>query len=205
MQHKGGDKGVDCSFQVGDMGIGFPEKKTPYIKDKKTWFPPIDENHKFLRGNHDDPAMCSEHPNCVDDFGYFSTPDIFYVSGGYSVDFMDRTPNIDLWENEELEEYQFEQAMELYKKEKPRIMVSHEGPIVVKYDVVTNPIKKVIITRTERHLQEMFEVHQPEFWIFGHHHIRKNVWVQGTQFVALRELIFGKISDCIYEIPNLKW
>ena len=211
MQHKGGVKGVPCSFQTGDFGMGFSERDPIYSKDGKGWFPPIDRNHKFARGNHDDPSLCYGHPNYAGDYGYFEKPEIFYVSGGFSVDYFLRqardaiTGNKTWWENEELTQEQLDDAIEYYTTVKPKIMVSHECPTVVKYDVVTNPLKKDLISRTEKCLQRMFEIHQPEFWIFGHHHIRKNVWIQGTQFVALDELYDGKIGNCIYEIPDLEW
>ena len=48
----------DRSVQLGDMGLGF---KGVYL--------PSDEvmNHKFIRGNHDDPAACREHPYFIKD------------------------------------------------------------------------------------------------------------------------------------------
>ncbi len=211
MQHKGGDKGVPCSFQCGDFGMGFSERDPKYSKDGKGWFPPVDTNHKFIRGNHDDPSLYSGHPNYAGDYGYFEKPGIFYVSGGFSVDYFIRqardaiTKDKTWWENEELLQEQLDDAIEYYTLVKPKIMVSHECPTVTKYDVVTNPLKKEIISRTEKTLQTMFEIHKPEIWIFGHHHIRKDVLIDKTKFVALCELYYGKINDCIYDIPGLKW
>ena len=102
MQHKGGQIGVDCSLQLGDMGIGFNDRDPKFSKDNLSWFPEIDLNHKFIRGNHDNPAMCKSHPNYLGDWGYLSDPNIFYVSGGYSVDYMYRTVGVSFWADEEL-------------------------------------------------------------------------------------------------------
>ncbi len=40
------------SIQVGDMGMGF-------VKFPDSW----DDQHTFIRGNHDDPEVCQAHPN----------------------------------------------------------------------------------------------------------------------------------------------
>lgn len=207
MTHKGNRKGVDCSIQLGDMGIGFPFRSNDLnaSNNGKTWLPLLDKNHKFIRGNHDDPVLCAQHPNFMGDWGYSKEADIFHIGGGYSIDFMYRTPGISWWDGEELTNRQFGQALRFYKKYKPKIVISHECPLVVKYDVITNYIKKTKISYTETKLQEMFEAHKPEYWIFGHHHMRKNIWVEGTQFVVLGELIDCKIGDCIFEIEDLTW
>ena len=206
MLHKGGSKGTPCSLQCGDMGIGFPEKGIGYEKDGKSYAPELGQEHKFIRGNHDDPALCRSHPNYAGDWKYFKHPDIFVVGGGYSVDYKWRVPNVTWWENEELSNCQLGQMFRFYKQYKPRIVVSHECPSVVLYKVVTNSLKLLKRSRTEKMLQNMYEYHQPEFWIFGHHHNRKEIDAGGVHFVALNELVRTvKLSDCIYEIPNLEW
>ena len=124
MQLKGGTKGMDCSLQVGDMGVGFPEKaKAHYYKDGKSWAPEISKEHKWFRGNHDDPELCNTHPNYIGDFGYCKKPDLFYCGGGYSIDFRSRIPGVSWWDGEQLTFKQSKDAFELYKKVKPRIMV----------------------------------------------------------------------------------
>ncbi len=205
MEHKGGVKGVPCSFQVGDMSVGFRSHGDRYSKNGKDWPPELDLSHKWIRGNHDDPALCRTHPNYLGDYGHVIKPDIFYVSGGYSIDHTYRIPDLTWWADEELSEAQMNSAFESYKESKPRVVVSHECPLGVKIDFVTNTWKLDHNSRTEKLLQSMFEIHQPEFWIFGHHHQRKEIDKNGTHFVCLHELIDGPINDCIYEIPNLEW
>lgn len=195
---------MDCSLQVGDMGIGFPDSGK-YSKNGAEWSPEVDINHLFLRGNHDDPTLCRSHPNYLGDYGFAEKPNIFYVGGGYSVDHTFRIPNLTWWTDEELSKEQFYTAFELYEKSKPKIMVSHECPLAMKVDSVTNKWKFDHNSRTEIMLQSMFEIHQPEYWIYGHHHQKKETDKNGTHFVCLDELIDGKINDCIYEIPNLEW
>jgi hypothetical protein len=204
MQHKGARKGVDCSLQVGDMGIGFPADSN-FRKEHISWFEPIDDNHKFMRGNHDDPAECKLHPNYLGDWGYLPAPDIFFVSGGFSIDHMFRLPGMTWWKDEELKESEMEKVFNAYEICKPKIVVSHECPLGVKIDFVTNPWKFDVNSRTEKLLHKMFGIHQPDYWIFGHHHRKKELDKNGTHFVGLDELRHGKINDCIYEIKDLTW
>jgi hypothetical protein len=207
MQHKGGRVGAECSLQLGDMGIGFdPHKHNPDdVKDYISYIKPMSKEHQFIRGNHDDPAFCKIHPNYIGDFGFLPKPNIFFFGGGFSIDYKWRTQDMNWWKDEELSEEEMADALDLYKESKPKIMVSHECPLGVKIDFVTNKWKLDVDSRTEKILHSMLEIHQPEYWIFGHHHQRKEIDKNGTHFVCLHELIDGPINDCIYEIPNLTW
>ncbi len=204
MQHKRGRKGVDCSLQLGDMGIGFWDKGE-FSKDGKKWSPEIDLNHKFIRGNHDDPGLCRQHLNYLGEWGFLSAPNIFHVSGGFSIDWQSRIPGMTWWKDEELNKEEMEKVLIDYELNKPKIVVSHECPLEIKKDVVTNKWKLEVDSRTETLLQAMFEIHQPDEWIFGHHHQYKEIDKNGTHFVCLDELLDGKVSDCIYEIHGLTW
>ena len=50
---------ADSSLQLGDMGNGF---RTRMNKGGVTRSPELNHNHKFIRGNHDDPSVCRSHP-----------------------------------------------------------------------------------------------------------------------------------------------
>jgi predicted phosphodiesterase len=50
-------------------------------------------------------------------------------------------------------------------------------------------------TRTGLALQAMFEIHQPEVWLFGHWHINKVQKIGATNFICLAELSFIDIGD----------
>jgi len=204
MQHKGGKKGVDCSCQVGDMGIGFPAD-SEYRREDVSWTPEIHSYHKYIRGNHDDPSTCNVHPNYLGDWGYLPAPEMFFVSGGYSIDFSRRFQGIDWWHDEELSILEMNKALQSYSSNKPKIVVSHECPLEMKSHFITNEWKLEHDSRTEKLLQNMFTIHQPEYWICGHHHKKVEIDNNGTHFVCLDELISGKIKDCMYEIPNLTW
>ena len=75
----------DFSIQLGDMGIGFITRSSNYNKKGRSYSPELSKNHMFIRGNHDSPSLCDNHPNYLGDYGYRKKSDLFYISGGYSV------------------------------------------------------------------------------------------------------------------------
>jgi len=225
MPLSGGRVGMDCSLQVGDMGIGFPARMPDITRpqlaeamdlrdDQPLWKPPkplklmapiVSAFHRFIRGNHDDPAVCREHPNYLGDWGYCEKPDMFYVAGGLSVDQDIREPGVTWWPDEELPARTLLEVVQQYGDCKPRIVVTHECPTAIKEYAVSNIAKFNKPSRTELALQAMFNAHQPEFWIFGHHHVRVEARLHGTHFVGLDEMMEGELEDCIYELPGLTW
>ena len=64
---------------------------------------------------------------------------------------------------------------------------------------------KEITSRTETLLQSMVETHRPDCFIFGHHHKRADVQIGLTEYHALSCLDWGKLGECIFEIPEIKW
>lgn len=162
------------SIQVGDMGLGFPEMSYPET------FP---SQHKFIRGNHDNPAVCRTHPNYLGEFGYDPQSGIFYVSGARSLDRDQRIMGVDLWEDEELSYPTFQmEVIPLYEKIKPSIVVSHVCPESVKLSGLNNS------SLTEKALQIMFEIYQPNYWIYGHYHKSLDTRNNGTIFKCLNSL-----------------
>lgn len=204
MHLKGGRKGMDCSLVVGDMGMGFIEKQEDNI-DGIAYLLDVPTQHKFIRGNHDDANLCYKHPNYLGDFGYHEHSGIFYVSGGFSIDWKWREKYLNWWPNEELSPRQRNNCFELYKKAKPSIVVAHECPIEVKSSVITNLKKYEQDSRTEELLQKMVDAHRPDYFIFGHHHKRINVNMDGTEYVCLDTVSYHKYADCIFEIPGVTW
>jgi DNA repair exonuclease SbcCD nuclease subunit len=198
MSLKGGKTGMDCSIQLGDMGVGFGDYKNNPL-------PVFSFNHKWIRGNHDNPSICKKHPNYMGDYGYDEGSGIFFLSGGFSVDHLMREEGLNWWKDEELNSLHLNNAIKLYKEKTPKVVVSHECPTEVKYHVLTNDMKGEIVSNTEAVLQAMLDIHRPNYWIFGHHHNKVEVNIEGTQFVCLDEMISGSVVDCFYEIPELKW
>ena len=189
---------MDCSLQVGDMGIFF-EKNLAEVKD-------LGPNHKWFRGNHDNPSLCKLHPQYLGDYGYRSKPDLFWTAGGWSIDKDWRTPGLDWWPEEELAYTELLQAVELFKDSKPRIMVSHECPASAKWHLISLfPGKEVPPSRTATALEAMLQVHKPEYWVFGHWHQKKVFEHEDVTFICLGEFLQGKVGPCIHEIPGVKW
>lgn len=183
----------DCpvSVQVGDMGVGFRR----YYVDGRDGHgdvygnPPFDHmkrgNHRFIRGNHDNPDECRKHPMWIPDGTV--EDDVMYVGGGLSIDKAYRIPGFSWWEDEELSGDDLTRIGEVYDVARPGVMVTHEAPESVAC-TLTNRLKLEYPSRTRRVFQEMFDTHQPKVWIFGHWHQSFDQTISGTRFVCLNEL-----------------
>lgn len=182
---------ADSSFQLGDMGLGF----------KGVNLPVMDKAHKFIRGNHDNPAVCKEHPNYAGEYGYVPEHQLFYLGGAWSIDQAYRTEGISWWRDEEQSYAELQKALEVYEECKPKVVLTHDCPEKIGELVVSNgpgffliggdgkpQLAGKITTRTGQALQQMWEKHQPELWIFGHYHIPFNMVIGGTRFMCLNEL-----------------
>ena len=161
----------DQSIQIGDMGIGF---KGIYLE------PSLD--HKFFRGNHDSPQLCLQHENYLGDWG--CKDEIFWYAGADSIDKAIRKPYVSWWPDEELSFAQAQMALQDYEQAKPRIMLSHDCP---------QTIMELLFAYRERSqtrlaLESMFQIHQPDLWIFGHHHVNTGIVAEGTRFICRPEL-----------------
>jgi hypothetical protein len=176
------------TFQVGDMGVGFG---TP--------LPAIAPEHRFIRGNHDDPALCEFHANHAGKFGYDPAYKLFWMGGAYSIDWMwrqyyERSTGIKVWwDDEQLSWEDLKAAKKLYLETTPEIVATHECPSSVR-NILLNQLmigfrpEKEVPSRTADVLQEMFELHKPRIWVFGHYHITKTFEHAGTEFTCLNEL-----------------
>jgi predicted phosphodiesterase len=165
------------SYQIGDMGIGFPG----------VLFPPPTMNHRFIRGNHDHPRRCTQVPNWIPD-GYFDKQkSMFFCGGASSIDKNYRTEGRDWWPEEELSMLELYGAMKVYEKNKPRIVVTHE----IADSIATRlfSFKQVWETnRTRQAFDALLQIHTPEVWIFGHWHESRDETINGTRFICLKEL-----------------
>lgn len=160
---------------VGDFGF-----KTQWEWHKKNIDPAY---HWIVPGNHDYPPMFHED-FCLGNFKFIPEFNLFTVRGADSIDKHLRTEGIDWFENEELTYPEGLECLDLYEKCKPNIVVSHDCPQSVMTSLFGYPDK----SRTRQLLESMFEIHQPNLWVFGHHHRSKDVQILGTRFVCLAEL-----------------
>jgi predicted phosphodiesterase len=180
----------ECSIQLGDMGLGFP--KTPMGAL------PAHDTHKFIRGNHDNPAVCQAHPNYLGDYGFIENISLFFVSGGLSVDRRMRKEKVNYWPDEQLTVPSLQSMVDLYVEKKPRIVVTHDCPEVVAWLMQNDKQKLEDVSDTRDYLQAAFEQHKPEFWMYGHWHKTQRKTIDSTEFVCVGEL------DAV-ELKGLSW
>lgn len=174
---------AEYSVQVGDFG--FEDAWGRLMNDK------IDPNkHKIVCGNHDNFDFIRENhiPNALDGFGVTTIGDLefFYVKGSRSIDQQWRIPGISWWEAEELTYSESVDALNLYEKVKPEVMITHGVP----GDAFSTlfPLKTLYPSTTTQVLSDMLMIHNPKLWIFGDMHpSRTFMWrVANTQFICLR-------------------
>jgi len=174
-----------CSLQIGDMDFDYSHLES------------VDSTrHKFLPGNHDNYDKLYDCPNCIGDYGFTKLGDIdfFFVRGAFSIDKHLRTPDQSWWEKEELTISEGYDALDLYAKTKPSLMITHDCPTVMRNFLVTTKVTLTKIeTRTGQLLQQMYEIHQPDIWIFGHWHVDIKRKMGRTNFRCLGELSHMKI------------
>lgn len=179
---------VPCSIQVGDFGVGFYNSRAESYSR-----PPFDAmskgDHKFIRGNHDNPAQCRSHPHWLAD-GSLAHGSVFCVGGAYSIDKHYRTEGIDWWPDEELSYKELCDVLDTYEKVRPQVVVSHEAP-----DCMVNKLcsaggfrKLDIPSSTRKMFDNMLDIHRPELWVHGHWHVDYHVIAAGTEFIGLGEL-----------------
>lgn len=162
------------SIQLGDMGLGFH----PLLDAD---FPDCFPEHRFIRGNHDNPKVCRNKKEYLGDFGHISALKLFFVSGAHSIDSMHRTNGFDWWDDEQLSRKELFNALKSYRKYKPRIVISHDCPAMLMHQFNIRGKRD----RTAYALDEMFKSHKPEIWIFAHHHRKCSFEERGVRFEAL--------------------
>lgn len=189
------------TIQVGDMGVGF--RSTDHYKyGAPSANPPYDlmveGNHRFIRGNHDNPEVCINHTQCIKDgtFDDHEGKSVMYIGGAFSIDWEWRTKDYSWWSDEELSTDELNDLVEDYASYKPEIMVTHTCPAEVTDLHIGHPSNRFgPPSRTEFALQEMFELHKPDTWIYGHWHNDIEHNIKGTRFVCL-----GELSTFDYEV-----
>ncbi len=188
------------SIQLGDFSI----KAEDFILSDADRLIPIEGDHRILLGNHDDygalrTGRCGKVlTNPITDrdilhrWGLLKgTPvgTVFYVSGAESPDRSLRTEGRDWWREEELT---FGQAREcLLEWESSigdlnnpiNIVVTHDCPSRVAHMMHGDSRP----TFTQQLLQEMWEIHKPNLWVFGHHHRSETIHFEETTFRCLDE------------------
>jgi predicted phosphodiesterase len=169
----------EYTIQLGDFGFDYTTLKNVDPK-----------NHVFIGGNHDQYDIINDVPNYLGDYGYvnnFNGIDFFFFRGAYSIDRQYRTIGIDWWENEQVSIDQFMKARELYRETKPDLVITHDCP----QDIAAQMLhmgQRTYENITSWALQELYNIHQPKLWFFGHWHRSKTIQHGKTKFMCLDEL-----------------
>jgi hypothetical protein len=174
----------DFTVQIGDLGFkyGCLDNLDP-------------DRHKVVGGNHDNYPSLVEYPHYMGDYGMASLGgvDFFFYRGAYSIDRQHRTIGIDWWEEEQLKIDDFTKAREIYREAKPDLVLTHDCPESIAL-MLLEPGQNVYQNITGWALQELFNIHQPKKWRFGHWHRSWNMTVDGTEFKCLNELETEEIT-----------
>lgn len=172
------DHQFDLTIVLGDFGAGFGSEKMLNHADP--------DKFKVLFGNHDNYNILAEYPHNMGRFGQFEFGGInfFFVGGAWSIDYEFRTPGFDWWENEELSYKESNDCLDLWDEVKNDvdIVLSHDCPISVAHNILGFWPNQ---THTSALLQEMYKIHQPKRWYFGHYHKGKTINHQDTVFRCL--------------------
>lgn len=179
------DKLYIKTLQLGDMGFSYKELRIYGIDSI---------HHKFFGGNHDNYDIIEVYQHNIGNWGLYNHGfiDFFFIRGGFSIDKQGRTPGKDWWKKEELSYKEMRMCFDLYKKIKPKIMITHEAPCFLSrllgdrnmliswgYDPDT------FCSNTGKLLQACFDVHKPRLWIHGHLHKSNRMVMDGTSFISL--------------------
>lgn len=177
--------GDQHSVQIGDMGIGF----------KGVGLHKMPAQHRWFRGNHDDPAKCKLNPNYLGDYGFDAEWNTFWLAGAHSIDREMRIEGVSWWKDEQLSYAELDAAITLYIASKPKYVLTHEAPQKAGAILLADLIgpyfaakSDCIQSRTSQALQSMFEFHKPKEWVFGHYHVNKSFMLDGTKFTCVAEL-----------------
>ena len=169
-------KETEFSIQVGDFGMGFKGLDYQALNG-------LPLGHRFLRGNHDSPERCKADPHWIPDGEYYRG--VFCVGGGFSRDWAFRTEGKSWWRDEELSVSEMERIFDIYVKDKPKYVASHECPAEF-LEMFRYP--EVQVSSTGKFLQSLLEAHRPELWVFGHHHSTMHRNFGSTEAICLGEL-----------------
>lgn len=175
------------TIQVGDMGVGFYRMIGSDRKAERN--PPFDAmakgNHRFIRGNHDNPKACRQQKFWIPD-GHVEG-DMMFIGGADSIDKAYRIEGLSWWRDEQLDYAQWCDCFDKYMDHKPRIMVTHDCPYTI-YWHLHDRVFDTLDDRTSQSFDLFWRYHKPELWIFGHHHKSFDKVIDGTRFVCLDEL-----------------
>lgn len=169
----------DSSICVGDFGF---KKEWDWFYE--TILPSSKGIHFINPGNHDYGPYMNNPEYSLGNYSRFFKYEIFTVRGAFSIDRVYRREGIDWFANEELTYQEGLECLDAYADMKPNIVISHDCPHSIRKYLFKIQQK----SNTSNLLEAMFREHQPNLWIFGHHHKSVNCKKGKTKFICLSEL-----------------
>lgn len=193
------------TVQVGDLGIGFRRPDGSYCPNPH-YNKMVEGNHRFIRGNHDNPEICKRHTQYIPD-GTFED-NIMYCGGAVSIDKEYRTEGYDWWSDEELKWDEFGSIFEEYKEKKPDVVVSHTAPSSLGDALAwasNRGYKLGIPSDTEAAFEHMLSIHKPKLWVFGHWHVNFDYEYNDTRFICLESGFVRTLNTETLEISEARF
>jgi hypothetical protein len=192
-------RACETSVQVGDMGIGF-RRSDGYRDGEEYSNPPhyamVKGNHRFIRGNHDNPGSCRRHSQWIPDGTIEGNT--MYIGGAVSIDKAFRREGYSWWADEECSMNELYAMVDKYVEAKPEIMVTHEAPQEVAETMVNIKENRKLdpqwSSRTRQAFQSMWSCHSPKLWIYGHWHMHFMHKLRDTLFICLPELNYIDVN-----------
>lgn len=176
----------EYTVQIGDMGYDY----RPLIDVNS-------DSHKFFGGNHDDYEVYGLLPHQLGNYGLRKLGGIefYFIRGAFSIDKNYRTPGIDWFPQEELNWDQRQECAADYERVRPKIVLSHDCPDFIAKAIGSSETlewfgwnAETFLTDTQVLLEVLAVIHQPDLWIFGHHHKHFDEKIGNTRFICLPEL-----------------
>lgn len=184
------------TVQIGDFGFGFINYNP---------IGPDDYRNRFIRGNHDSPAVCKEQHNWIAD-GTIED-NVGFIGGASSIDRAYRTEGVSWWPDEQCSIAELLGIHDKFTSEKPEVIISHECPEFIANAICQQYGKSKFPddNRTRIMLEQVYYSYKPKLHIFGHWHLNFDYLYQGTRFICLPELSYIDIDlDNLYQETAVK-
>jgi len=206
------------TLQLGDLGFAYEYRRLldgSFNVEMNKFFGGNHDGYNLLskfQGGEKIPLL---DQFCLGDYGLaeINGVSLFFVRGAFSIDKKYRHIGVDWFYEEEIAASEHQNILDAYKEAKPDLVVTHDCPDSIGKsfakaedgNAIGSPLKKPDIlrefgfdpntfsTRTQVLLENMFRIHQPKKWVFGHYHRDWTTFEEGTEFRCLNELHFTDV------------
>jgi hypothetical protein len=186
------------SIDPADHSVLNPPSLLTFVDKNETFYLDIEEQYNIWTIRHlpnfEESVVCEYKnmpPHFLGNYGWWEVPDIgkkiFFIRGAWSIDGQIRRKNSLGWyPREQMSPEELTQCINFYEQEKPDFVVSHCAPLsAVKFLNLHYTGGKVVPTATGRAMDFMWQIHQPNVWIFAHYHQQFDRKIGKTRFICL--------------------